>query len=259
MELFDAATLARVVQDTGTLTTQLVASWQQAARRGEPVDVLGDMRQLAMRVVGMAMFGRDLENDLEAGLAGTGANCFTEAARTGIFAPRRTPIGGRRRLRRSLAAVDRFVCARVDERLADAGRYEDMLAGMIRGHSDQVTAADLCDQAVTLFFAGWETAVAALAGTWLLLGQHPGAEARFHRELDDVLGGRAPDAADLSALDYTTQLARDAAHTTGHDFPTAEIVTVLAVAGQRIRLRPAAAALTQPPAGTLPMRAEMRP
>ncbi len=33
---FGKATLARVVQNTGTLTTQLLAGWERAARRGEP-------------------------------------------------------------------------------------------------------------------------------------------------------------------------------------------------------------------------------
>jgi cytochrome P450 len=301
---FGKATLARVVQDTGTLTTQLLADWEQAARRGEPVDVLTDMQHLAMRVIGMALFSRDLENDLQAGLADTagadprgtrGANCFTETVRAGVQVvalrnvspgplPLWVPTRLHRRFRRGLAAVDRFVYARIDERLADPGGYDDMLADMVRSYGDQAAAADarreLRDQVVTLFFAGFETTAVALARTWLLLGQHQAAEARFHRELAAVLGGRAPGAEDLKALGYTGQVVQESTrmyppgyaltHQVVADkeiagFATAEMMTVLAVAGQRVRLRPASAepvtiipAVTQRPAGGLPMLVEVR-
>jgi cytochrome P450 len=297
---FGKATLARVVQNTGTLTTQLLADWEQAARRGEPVDVLDDMQHLAMRVIGMALFGRDLENDLQAGLAdtagadargGRGANCFTETVRAGVqvvalrnFSPAPLPLWVptrlHRRFRRGLAAVDRFVYARIDERLADPGGYDDMLADLVRSYGDQAAAADtrreLRDQVVTLFFAGFETTAVALAWTWLLLGQHQAAEARFHQELAAVLGGRAPAAEDLKALGYTGQVVQESMRMyspvsfgqrrcLGAGFATAEMMTVLAVAGQRVRLRRASAepvtiipAVTQRPAGGLPMLVEVR-
>jgi cytochrome P450 len=291
---FGKATLARVVQNTGTLTTQLLADWEQAARRGEPVDVLDDMQHLAMRVIGMALFSRDLETDLQAGLADTagadpggarGANCFTEAVRSGVQVtalrnispvplPLWVPTRLHRRFRRGLAAVDRFVHARIDERLADPDGYDDMLADLVRSYGDQPAAADtrreLRDQVVTLFFAGFETTAVALARTWLLLGQHQAAEDRFHRELAAVLGGRAPAAEDLKALGYTGQVVQESMRMyspacTGAGFGTVEMMTVLAVAGQRVRLRPASVepvtiipAVTQRPAGGLPMLVEVR-
>jgi cytochrome P450 len=301
---FGKATLARVVQNTGTLTTQLLADWEQAARRGEPVDVLNDMQHLAMRVIGMALFSRDLENDLQAGLADTagadprgtrGANCFTETVRAGVqvvasrnVSPVPLPLWVltrlHRRFRRGLAAVDRFVYARIDERLADPGGYDDMLADMVRSYGDQAAATDtrreLRDQVVTLFFAGFETTAVALARTWLLLGQQQAAEARFHQELAAVLGGRAPGAEDLKALGYIGQVVQEStrmdppvytltrqvvADEEIAGFATAEMMTVLAVAGQRVRLRPASAepvtiipAVTQRPAGGLPMLVEVR-
>jgi cytochrome P450 len=289
---FGKATLARVVQNTGTLTTQLLADWEQAARRGEPVDVLDDMQHLAMRVIGMALFSRDLENDLQAGLADTagadprgarGANCFTETVRSGVqvvavrnFSPVPLPLWVptrlHRRFRRGLAAVDRFVYARIDERLADPGGYDDMLADLVRSCGDQAAAADmrreLRDQVVTLFFAGFETTAVALARTWLLLGQDQAAEDRFHQELTAVLGGRAPAAEDLTALGYTGQVVQESMRMYSHNgagFATVEMMTVLAVAGQRVRLRPASAepvtiipAVTQRPAGGLPMLVEVR-
>ena len=111
--------------------------------------------------------------------------------------------------------------------------------------------------------------------TWLLLGQQQAAEARFHQELAAVLGGRAPAAEDLKALGYTGQVVQESMRMyppsfgqrrcLGAGFATAEMITVLAVAGQRVRLRPASAepvtiipAVTQRPDGSLPMLVEVR-
>jgi len=56
---------------------------------------------------------------------------------------------------------------------------------------------------MTIFLAGHETTANALTWTWYLLSQHPDVEARFHAEIDLVLGGRLPTADDLVALPYT--------------------------------------------------------
>jgi len=147
-----------------------------------------------------------------------------------------------------------------------------MLADLVRSYGDQAAAADtrreLRDQVVTLFFAGFETTAVALAWTWLLLGQRQDAEDRFHQELAAVLGGRAPAAEDLTALGYTGQVVQESMRMYSPacaGFGAVEMMTVLAVAGQQVRLRPASAepvtiipAVTQRPAGGLPMLVEVR-
>lgn len=216
--VFDKALMARVVAITGTLTTELLASWDQAARRGEEVDLLDDMQDLAMRVIGMALFGRDLRDDAD-GTAATTANCFTEAVRSGAVVvfrrnispvplPLWIPSRLNRRFRRARAAVDRFVDERIDERLTGGGTQDDILAELIRAYGDRAAGMrrELRDQVRTLFFAGFETTAVALAWTWLLLSQNPAAEARFHEELASVLGGRAPAPEDLKSLAYTSQV-----------------------------------------------------
>jgi cytochrome P450 len=352
--VFGKALMARVVEITSALTTQLLASWEQAGRRGDEVDLLDDMQDLAMRVIGMALFRRDLRSDADSAAA-TSANCFTEAVRSGaavVFRRNISPVPLplwfpsrlNRRFRRARAAVDRFVDARIDERLTNGGTCDDILGELIRAYGDRAAGMrrELRDQVLTLFFAGFETTAVALAWTWLLLGQNPAVEARFHQELASVLGGRGPATEDLKSLTYTSQviqeslrvyppvysLTRKAAaddQITGHQvrrgdnlvipihalhhmaeyweepaafcperfapgrlteaqrgaylpfsvgprrclgaaFATVEMLTVLAVAGQRVRLRPAGQspvvatpAVTQRPAGGLRMRVEARP
>src|SRR5262249_45032982 len=50
---------------------------------------------------------------------------------------------------------------------------------------------------------GFETTASALAWTWMLVGQHPDAEAKLHEEVDRVLGDRAAGFSDLASLEYT--------------------------------------------------------
>jgi cytochrome P450 len=291
--VFDKALMARVVEIAGVLTTQLLASWDRARERGEEVDVLDDMQDLAMRVIGMALFSRDIRSAVREaadGTATTTANCFTEAVRSGapvvfqrnispVPLPLWLPSRRNQRFRRARAAVDRFVYERIDERLAGGGDYDDILGELIRAHGDDATRIrrDLRDQVVTLFFAGFETTAVALAWTWLLLSQNPAAEARFHAELDTVLGGRAPVPQDLKALAYTSLVIQESLRIyppfavgqrrcLGATFATVEMLTVLAVAGQRVRLRrtaegpvTAAPAVTQRPAAGLRMRVAARP
>jgi cytochrome P450 len=51
--------------------------------------------------------------------------------------------------------------------------------------------------------AGHETTANSLAWCWYLLSQAPDVEAKLHRELDSVLGGRTPTLADVPKLIYT--------------------------------------------------------
>jgi len=55
-----------------------------------------------------------------------------------------------------------------------------------------MTDRQLRDEVMTLFLAGHETTALTLAWSWYLLGTNPEAEKKFHAELDQTLGDRAP-------------------------------------------------------------------
>jgi cytochrome P450 len=71
------------------------------------------------------------------------------------------------------------------------------------GAKEKFTDAQVRDETMTLFLAGHETTANALTWTWHLLALNPEAEARFHAELDAVLGGRAPGFEDVPKLKMT--------------------------------------------------------
>jgi cytochrome P450 len=210
---FDRALLVRVVEITSGLMDEVLAKWDLARERGEPVEVFSDMQNLAMRVISIALFSHDPE---------TASNSFAETVRVGlevmvrrnispVTVPLWVPIRLHRRFRRCLSEVDQFVYERIEERLANNDGYTDILNSLIRSYGDQAShmKRELRDQVVTLFFAGFETTGTALAWTWLLLSQNEECESRFHEELAMTLNGRTPTYEDLSSLAYTGQLIQE--------------------------------------------------
>jgi cytochrome P450 len=73
-----------------------------------------------------------------------------------------------------------------------------------------MTDQQVRDEALTLFLAGHETTANALTWTWYLLSQHPEVERRLHQEIDDVLGGRAPQFDDVPNLRYAEMILAEA-------------------------------------------------
>lgn len=75
-----------------------------------------------------------------------------------------------------------YLGALVDERARAPG--EDLLSLMLEAEEDgeRLTRGELVDNAVFLFFAGFETTMNLLAGGCVTLLQHPGVVARLRRE-----------------------------------------------------------------------------
>ena len=73
----------------------------------------------------------------------------------------------------------------------------------------QMTDEQVRDEVMTLFLAGHETTANALTWTWYLLAQNPDAAKKLQTELDAVLAGRAPTAADVPRLPYTEMVIKE--------------------------------------------------
>ena len=80
----------------------------------------------------------------------------------------------------------------------------DLLGLMIAAQEQMKwSGADLRDQVVTVFLAGYETMAIALTWTWYLLSQNSDAREKMNAEIDAVLGGRLPTHDDVARLRYT--------------------------------------------------------
>lgn len=107
---------------------------------------------------------------------------------------------------RFTAMLDRLIDARRDRNYA--GR-RDLVWRLVHAHDRNdgggLTAGELRDEIITLG-ATSSTTLRPLTWVWYLLATHPWVEERLCAELAEVLGGRAPSAADLPQLVYLRQV-----------------------------------------------------
>ncbi|MBI1800868.1 MAG: cytochrome P450 [Chloroflexi bacterium] len=178
------------------------ARWQDGAE----VDIAREMMRVTLAIVGKTLFDSDVE-----GSADDVRNALNEMneAFDGLVAPfagliDKVPAANNQRFEEAKARLDALIYQMIADRRASGDRG-DLLSMLLlaqddEGGGDSMTDTQLRDEAMTIFLAGHETTSNALTWTWYLLSQNPEVEAKLHDELDRVLGGRLPTAADPGPL-----------------------------------------------------------
>jgi cytochrome P450 len=183
-------------------------------RDGETLDIAREMMSLTLRIVARSLFSVDVEEESarEVGSALDGLiAAFSLVAIPFGGLLRKIPTPSVRRAEQGRATLDALIYGLIDERRKAGGEDagEDLLSLLLAARDEDgslMDAAQVRDEALTLFLAGHETTANALAWSWYLLALHPEAEARFHAEVDAVLGDRLPGAQDLPDLPCTRQI-----------------------------------------------------
>jgi cytochrome P450 len=210
------------------LSAALSSEWQP----GQTINVNAEMMRLALQITARTLF--DTEVTPEIHVINDQVNIIMDLYNYLVAMPRAellldSPLPVMRRFRKAKARLDRVVDAIIQARRVEATpasraqignpeKHGDLLSILLAARDDQppqtssaadsltLTAAELRDQVLTLFLAGYETVANALAWTLFLLGQNPEAESRLHAELDQVLAGRLPTLEDMPRLEYTAMV-----------------------------------------------------
>ena len=192
--------------------TRAIATWSDGQER----NMFEEMSRLTFGVVGRTLFDTDVTSDAsDVGAALTEAlTALNERISSfGVMFPDAIPLPSTVRLRRAVKRLDRLVYRLIAERRASGVDHGDLLSMLLqlRDEADGsgMTNKQVRDEVMTMVLAGHETTSLALAWAWTLLSQHPRAEARFHAELDEVLGDRPPRPADLPRLTYTSMVVNE--------------------------------------------------
>ena len=195
----------------------LSAQWQA----GQRLDVAAEMMRLALRITARTLFDTEVTEEIH--VINDQVNIIMDLYNYLVAMPRAellldSPLPGMRRFRKAKTRLDQVVNGMIRARRNESGERGleergDLLSMLLAARDDQaegdgraLTSDQLRDQILTLFLAGYETVANALTWTWLLLGQNPQAEARLHREVDEVLTGRLPNLEDLPRLEYTAMV-----------------------------------------------------
>lgn len=189
----------RVEGYTALMTTEAARVVDTAPGHGQPVDLHLLMMRYALRVVGRALFGDDVEDTVETLDALVPRASYVIRRR--MFRPLQIPIryptpGNLRaaRLRdRQYAVVDDILgrSPRPGEPGFDPDR-DDLVTRLRLARDPETEApldeAEIRDQALIFLMAGHETTAGALTFTLHLLGRHPEIQDRVATEIREVLG-----------------------------------------------------------------------
>jgi cytochrome P450 len=185
---------------------------------GATVDVAAEMRTLTIDVIGRVLFGTDLAGDAEpVGRAVTRLqSSMTVAAVLPAFLPSERLRAAAARIMPGCgqasqtleSLITRIVDARIGAPHDEPSDLLDLL--LAAGHYEQpLSRAEIQDEVMTLVCAGRETTANALTWALALLSRYPAAHERLVTEVDDVLGGRDPQAADVDALPWAQSVVSE--------------------------------------------------
>tara|TARA_B100001989_G_scaffold251984_1_gene232656 strand:+ start:14699 stop:15934 length:1236 start_codon:yes stop_codon:yes gene_type:complete len=188
-------------------------------RDGQSCDIHEEMVALTLDIVGRTLFGADVAK--EAGDVSEAVDLLLKAWWIVLLVPAlnklrkvRLPIPVLSQVQNAIDNLDDIIYRLIRERRESGEDHGDLLSMLLQAQDDegdggQMTDKQVRDEAMTLFLAGHETTANALSWTWYLLSQHPEVEAKFHEELDRVLGDRPPNFEDLQTLTYTEMILHE--------------------------------------------------
>ncbi|HLG99524.1 MAG TPA: cytochrome P450 [Bryobacteraceae bacterium] len=184
---------------------------------GSTLDVSAEMMRLTLAVVGKTLFSADVES--EASEIGDALTTVLKMFNL-LMMPfseylEKLPLPSMRRFEKARARLDKTIYGLIRERRESGRDTGDLLSMLLLAQDQEGDGGGMSDQqvrdeALTLFLAGHETTANALTWTWFLLSQNPECERQMQAELDEVLQGRAPIAADLPSLRYTEMVLAEA-------------------------------------------------
>lgn len=220
-------------------TAEMLDRWEAEQDTKRPHDVDAAMMQLTLEIVGKTLFNLDLRHE---------AQEMTEAvlelldyviyrATHLLVWPLSVPTPRNRRYQRAITMLDKVIYETIAARRASGQDEGDVLSMLLQACDEEtgqgMPDAQIRDEMVTLIIAGHETVASALTWCWYLLAQHPTVRKQLEAELDEVLGGRLPTAADLPYLPYTRAVFDE----TLRLFPPAWLITRRALADDPVGIR----------------------
>ncbi|WP_246493625.1 cytochrome P450 [Crossiella cryophila] len=199
------------VASYASIMTGVADAVSSAWRAGQVIEVDQAMNDLTARVVNGILFASEMgaraADAIQLRLPEVMKGMLTRTLIPGAWQKLPLPANIRydRANQEMHAAIDEAIAAY----RAEGKDHSDMLSTLLALRDDDgnpMTDQWIHDQVITVAVGGIETTSAALAWCLHQIGVHPEMEQRLHAELDEVLGGRPPEFADLPRLVYTGRI-----------------------------------------------------
>ncbi|THJ17814.1 MAG: cytochrome P450 [Nitrospira sp. CG24B] len=193
---------------TNLITSQAhdrVALWQDETT----IDIGQEMAHLTLSVIWRLLFGQDLRSEgetiREAITVGQSLIKLQYDSLLASVTPLWVPIPRHRRFTRGFRMIEARLFQFIHERRMAAEPHDDVLSLLLSATDTEgrpLSDEEIRDELMTFLLAGHETTTNALTWTWFLLSQDGSVRERLTQELNEVLGDRLPNAADLPRLRY---------------------------------------------------------
>ncbi len=192
---------------------RMLESWSREATN--KFDLIGEMKQLTMSIVSLALFNKDLGH--ETSVLGEAINqsitYINRKMESFVKLPEWIPTADSLNFRKNFRIVKNTIMEMISERRKTPGELNDLL-DMLMAAQDEETGVGMSDQQLfdeimTLFLAGHETTAHGLVWTFYLLDKYPEMEANLFEELGKFPVVFHPELKDLPDLSYTTATIKE--------------------------------------------------
>lgn len=227
---FHHDSVAGVVQHSVAATNQVISKLEKSV--DTEIDLDHEMMQLALNVVGSALFGANFDSKADHVVSATlsGLDVVVSRARTPIFPPSWLPTPLNLKLRRS----NRILQRAVDEIIENAQHSPQLnsIAHLLVAElaAGNLTRSQVRDELVTFIVAGHETVASALSWALHLLSLNPQIQQQLADEAQQVLAANEPSFTDYAKLKYTKAIFNEAMRL----YPPAWLLTRNAIAKDEI-------------------------
>lgn len=184
---------------------KMANEWQDGAE----LDISKEMMRLTLNIVGKTLFSANVADEAdEIGKSMTDlVELFDYLMLPFADILEKLPLPHSRRFHKAKTTLDTVIYDIINERRKSSEDKGDLLSMLLMAQDEddggQMDDQQVRDECLTLFLAGHETTANALTWTWYLLSKNPEAEAKFHEEIDAVLGNRTPTPEDYQKLKFT--------------------------------------------------------
>lgn len=191
--------------------------WRQLAVNQSQVEMLDEMALITASIILKAIFSTESERDILQ-IKDSVETMISYASKYNmrpIRVPDWVPTVDNRQYWKARQKVHNYINTVLNTRLAmDESEYpDDLLSKLITAEDpetgERMSRDLLRDEALTNFFAGYETSARAMSYTWYALTQNPDVKAKLHEELDCELGDQVPTLDDLKRLPYTLRTIKE--------------------------------------------------
>ena len=198
-------------------TISLTERWEKLADNQTQIEMFDEMAMVTASIVLKAIFSTQSNEDILEikEYVETMINFAGGSSANPFKLPDWVPTETNLKFRHARDKVHDYINEVLDARLAmdEADYPNDLLSKLITAEDsetgERMSRSLLRDEALTNFFAGYETSARSMSHAWYALAQNPEVKARLHEELDRELGDEVPTLDSLKRLPYTLRIIKE--------------------------------------------------